>query len=371
MIRILFLNRRFDYGGAERQLIELVKGLDKTRFEVSLATFYDGGGLRQEIEAVEGVKLISLRKKARWDLLSFLWQLWRVARRHDPQIIHGYLDVANILSLLVGRSLGATVVWGMRASYMDLSHYDWLLGLSFRLERLLARSADLIIVNSKAGHAHHVARGFPADKMVVIPNGIDTERFNLDAKAGAEVRAEWGIPEDTTLIGLVARLDPMKDHWTFLKAAALLCKERDDVRFVCVGGGPECYARELRQFAEDIGVSDKVLWTGSRVDMPAIYNALSITTSSSYGEGFPNTIGEAMACGVPCVVTDAGDSAWIVGDTGVVVPRRDPEALAGAWGACLRRDLGDMGRRARARVVEHFSLKQLVQQTEKAILATN
>ncbi|MHC5827541.1 MAG: glycosyltransferase, partial [Nostoc sp.] len=155
-----------------------------------------------------------------------------------------------------------------------------------------------------------------------------TERFQPNPEAGLQVRTEWRISKDTILIGLVGRLDPMKDHPTFLKAVALLCKEREDIRFVCVGMGSHEYAQELYQLAEELEVAEKVIWAGGRADMPDIYNALDINcSSSSYGEGFSNVIGEAMACGVPCVVTDVGDSAWIIGDTGIVVPPNNPEAL--------------------------------------------
>jgi glycosyltransferase involved in cell wall biosynthesis len=204
--------------------------------------------------------------------------------------------------------------------------------------------------------------------MVVISNGIDTERFQPDSEAGAKVRAEWGVSENTILIGLVGRLDPMKDHPTFLKAAALLSEERQDVRFVCVGVGEETYAKELYQLTNKLGILEQVIWAGGRSDMPKVYNALNIaSSSSSYGEGFANVIGEAMACGVPCVVTDVGDSAWIVGDTGIVVPPKNPEALAAGWNSLLNLAVTDqvaLAEKARKTIVENFSLRNLVQKTE-------
>nr|WP_277878921.1 MULTISPECIES: glycosyltransferase [unclassified Coleofasciculus] len=204
--------------------------------------------------------------------------------------------------------------------------------------------------------------------MLVIPNGIDTEHFKPSLETRAKVRTEWEISEDTILIGLVGRLDPMKDHPTFLRAAALLCKQRQDVRFVCVGTGSESYAQKLYQLAKKLDISEKVIWAGARADMPMVYNALDIaTSSSSYGEGFSNAIGEAMACSVPCVVTDVGDSSWIVDDTGLVVLPQSSEALLAGWLTCLGRDRNAMGLKARSRIVEHFSVKQLVEQTEEAL----
>jgi glycosyltransferase involved in cell wall biosynthesis len=203
--------------------------------------------------------------------------------------------------------------------------------------------------------------------MVVIPNGIDTKRFCPDPEARQRIRAEWGVTESEKLIGLVGRLDPMKDHPTFLRAAALLMQEREDVHFVCVGDGPADYRRELHALGEELGLGQRLIWASARGDMPAVYNALDIATSSSYGEGFPNVVGEAMACGVPCVVTHVGDSARIVGETGVVVPPKDPEALAVGWKSSLARDGSEVALKARLRVEENFSVGRMVERTEKAI----
>src|SRR6266511_1095274 len=125
MIRLLFLIRALNTGGAQRQLTELVKGLDKTRFAVTVATFYDGGALRSEIDDLGGVNVLSLHKRDRWDLLPFLWRLICLVREVKPQIVHGYMDVANELGLLMARMVGARAVSGLRASNMDLSRYDW------------------------------------------------------------------------------------------------------------------------------------------------------------------------------------------------------------------------------------------------------
>ncbi len=204
--------------------------------------------------------------------------------------------------------------------------------------------------------------------MVVIPNGIDAERFCPDPEARSQIRSEWGIAEHEKLIGLVGRLDPMKDHPIFLEAAACLAKKRKETRFVCVGGGPEEYQASLQTLAESLGLGERLLWAGTRQDMPAVYNALDIlVSSSSYGEGVSNTIGEAMACGVPCVVTNIGDSAWVVRDMGEVIPPKDPSALSNAVEKLLdqRSHTPDQIRRS---IVERLSLETLIVNTERALL---
>lgn len=371
MISLFFLIRSLEYGGAERQLVELVKGLDKRCFAITVATFYDGGALRPELEEIDGVQVVSLHKKGRWSLAPFLWRLWQMAKKANPAIVHGYMGVANELCLLVGRLMGAKVVWGLRASDLDLAHYGWLSRVVFWLGARLSCFAELIIVNSNAGKNHYISKGYSGKRMMVIPNGIDTERFQPDKEVGQRVRDEWEITDGQTLIGSVGRLDPRKDHVSFLRAASLLVRERDDVRFVCVGSGPEKILRRLKLFAEELELVERLKWAGARYDMCAVYNALDIFTSSScWGEGFPNVIGEAMACGVPSVVTDAGDSAAIVGDAGIVVPSKDPEALCHGWKEILslsKEEREALGLVARERIRNEFSPRLLAERTAAAL----
>ncbi len=371
MIRVLFVNRRFERGGAERQLIALVRGLAERHVDVTIATFYPGGGLLPEIEAVPGVRLVCLGKKGRWDALPALRRLRQVALQTQPHIVHGYMGVANTASLLVGRLVGARVVWGVRASNMNLRHYDWLSRAVVGSETVLARFPDLVIVNSRAGRDYWAAHGYPRDKLRVIPNGIDTDRFRPDSDARMRLRAELGIAPDERLVGLIARLDPMKDHLTFLRAAALLAQERSDIRFFCAGQGSKGELRRLQAISERLGLGQRVIWGGTRADMPSVYSALDLATSSSaFGEGFSNAIAEAMACGIPCVVTDVGDSAWIVGDTGEVVRPQDPLALVAGWRAMLNRLDAAPGapcEAARARVVTQFGLDRFVDSTYAAL----
>ena len=360
--------RSLDYGGAQRQLVTLARALDKDRFDVTVISFYSGQPLEKELEH-SGVRFISLNKRGRWDVLGFLRRLIHQMRVIRPNVVHGYLDIPNLLAVFLKPLVQARVVWGIRASAIDLSQYDWLLRLAAKLERIFSRFADLIIVNSTAGLEHHLAGGFPPQKMVVIPNGIDTDVFPPDREAGARVRAEWRIAEDTKLIGTVGRLDPVKDLPTFLKAAAIVAGKRNDVRFACVGPGPASYVLKLQQLADDLGIADLLLWPGARADISAVYNALDLFCSSSFGESFPNAIAEAMACGVSCVVTDVGDSASVVGECGIVVSPRNAEALAAGLISSLETDRSEIGRNARARIEENFSVGQMVKLTEESIVS--
>ena len=369
-MNILFLTRSLNYGGCERQLTLLAKGLLKRGQKVVVATFYPGGALRNDLSRA-GVPTISLEKRSRWRAVGFVVRLIRYVHHVRPQVLHSYLGTANILSVVLKPLFpSAAIVWGVRASNMDLEQYGWVDRLMYRVESALSHFADLIIVNSHAGFDYAVANGFPRKKMVVIHNGIDVERFHPDPEAGNRMRKEWEIAQGEVLIGLVGRLDPMKGHETFLRAAALLVRKRSDIRFVCVGSGPFTYTRMLKDLSEQLGLHKRLIWLDSYDDMAIVYNALNIaTSSSSFGEGFSNVIGEAMACGVPCVVSDVGDSALIVGDTGVVVPPQNPEALAGGWSHLLNRleHQPDLGVQARAYIIQHFTLDRLVETTYTAL----
>jgi glycosyltransferase involved in cell wall biosynthesis len=183
------------------------------------------------------------------------------------------------------------------------------------------------------------------------------------------VRTEWKIGDGEVAIGLVARLDAMKDHRNFLRACAILAKRREDLRFVCVGGGASAYRAELDGFAVALGIANRLIWAGPRSDMPAVLSALDIASSSSLGEGFSNAIAESMACERPCVVTDVGDSARIVGEFGEVVPPRDPDAFASAMMRMLDRidENAEIGREARARIVNEFSVEHMVVRTNSVL----
>jgi glycosyltransferase involved in cell wall biosynthesis len=396
--KLIFLARSLDHGGAERQLTLLAGRLRALGYDVQVVVFYPGGALEAELHAAD-VPVYSLDKRGRWALKSFLGRMLRFFESQGSAIVHGYLPVPNLMTLLIKFWVPRTrAVFGVRASNLEPGREDRVSRWVFALEQRWARYADLIIVNSQAGREHHIRRGFPADKLRVIPNGIDTDRFQPNPEARAALRAQWAIPENTVVIGLVGRLDPMKDHRTFLRAAARFSRNHSEVRFVCIGGGEAGLRTQLRAYAHELCIDDKLLWLLPRDDMQMVYPAFDLLTSASaYGEGFSNAIGEAMACGVPCVVTDVGDSAWIVGDTGIVVPARSPELMMNAWQELLDRRQAEpvepaepaeaaevpegegseegevetkvetLAERARARIVENFGVDVLVSRTLAAL----
>jgi glycosyltransferase involved in cell wall biosynthesis len=364
MVRILFLIRALEIGGAERQLVELVKHMDHDRFDIHVVTFYDGGSLRPKLENIVNVRVSSLGKGGRWDLISFFGKFLHLLKTNRPQVIQSYLDVPNSFNVLGGKILGIKTCLGASASYVDFSRYDWTAALVYKTGAFLSHFSDKVISNSFAGQKYNVDHGYSAKKMIVIPNGNDTKTYHPDRSERKRMRSTWGIREDEKVVGIVGRIDPMKDHPTFLRAAALVASQIPNCRFVCIGRGPQPYRAEMMNLAVSLLDRSKVNWIDDceDKDMPAAFNALDLLVSSSYGEGLPVVLSEGMATGVPCVVTNVGDSAFAVGDTGKVVPPKEPGFLAEAIIEMLKMpedELAELGRKARQRVEELFSIEKM------------
>jgi len=372
MIRILFLLTSLNQGGAERQLVTLLQGLDRRRFRSIVVTYYQGGTWEETVSQMPGVDLHCLGLRNRFDLAGMIPALSRIIRKTRPDILYGILGDACTLALIHGRVLGKhKVIWGLRATNMDFSQYSLSSGWVYRLNAYLSKWVDRIIANSGTGSKYHVAQGYARDRIVVICNGIDTEYFRPQPEKGPDLRQTWGVGYETLLIGRVGRLDPMKDYPTFLKAAAILAGRRSDVHFVIAGSGSDQMLNDLKALSGSLGLDECVLWLGPSEDLPAIYSACAFTSSSSFGEGFPNVVAESLACEVPCVATDVGHSARVVGPGGIIVPAKNPAALAKAWEQILslsqekRRQMGQQGRK---HIVKNFSTQQMVHATEKIFL---
>ncbi len=366
MDEVVLLARKLDAGGTERQMVTLALGLAARGVKVHVMVFYGGGALEPELIS-SPVQLHVLGKSGRWDVAGFFLRLISRLRRIRPRVIYSFLDVPNILALMTRPWVGRPrLIWSVRSAGMQMSYYDWLARFVPALEARLSARADCIVANSRAGLQWAVGRGFPADKMQVIENGIDTGYFRPVTHADPQERLLRDLPEGRLRIGLVGRLDAMKDHPNFLKAGGRLLQRGVDVQLVCVGGGPADYRQMLEALADEMGLSGRVSWLGARKDMPSVYAALDLVCLSSMAEGFPNVVGEAMACGVPCVVTDVGDAAHIVGDCGVVVPPQSPDDLAHGLQAMRDRlaQEPDLKYRARQRIVSLFSVRNMVDRTQ-------
>lgn len=365
-MRVMLLIPDLTQGGAERQAVTLANGLAERGHEVSLALFRKKGAFLDLVG--ESVTVHGLAKGGQADVVGFLVRLRSLVRRERPDVIYSFLGVPNLSALALRASgVGVPVVWGIRASDVDLSKYGWMSRACHAMERRLAPFADRIIINSEAGRRHVAAQGYPAHSMMVVGNGIDVDAFRPNRESGRPLRREWGIPDSTVLVGVVGRLAPMKGHDMLIRAAAIALRSASNLRFVCAGEGG--FRESLESMAGESGVSGHMVWAGSRSDMPAVYNALDLLCLPSVSEGFPNVLGEAMACGVPCVTTDVGDAARIVGDTGLVVPSGDVDALGAALVKMADAVTRGNAPETRQRVVANFSVDVMVRKTEEILTA--
>jgi glycosyltransferase involved in cell wall biosynthesis len=271
--------------------------------------------------------------------------------------------LGGLAAWIARRDIG--IAWNVRASRLDAASVRrrtiWMVRACTWMSRWLP---DRVVCCGEVVRRVHRDLGYPEAKLEVIPNGIQTELFRPDPVTRASVRRELDVGEHDVLIGMAARFDPMKDHRTFIEAAGLLIAERPQARFVLCGENVEPGNGIITNWARNAMVEGRCHLLGRRDDMPRITASLDVASlSSAVNEGWPNVIGEAMACGVPCAVTDVGESRQIVGETGRVVPIRDPSALAAAWRDLI--DLGSsgreaLGRAARRRIEQHYGLAMTV-----------
>jgi glycosyltransferase involved in cell wall biosynthesis len=363
-------------GGAEMMLYKLLAETDRTRFEPVVVSLMGGGALHERIEAL-GIEVYTVGVRPVLPTPLDLWRLVRLTRRLRPNLIVGWMYhscLAVQLASFFSPRL-ATVLWSIHYSTSSLAEEKWLTALVIKACAFLSRLPGKIIFVSRDGQSKHRRLGFRTENSCVIPNGIDANTFAPSPEARESVRSELGLTGETIVIGMVSRYHPMKDHANFLRAAALVSKMHPETHFLLVGRGVDGDNHELRRLIDELGLVHQTHLLGERHDIPRVTAALDIFSLSSYCESFPTVIGEAMACAVPCVVTDVGDVSWIVGDTGRVVPTCDPCALAEAWAEMI--NLGEegraaLGRAALSRVRELFPVKAVVHSYEalyEAVLA--
>ncbi len=362
-LRLAHVATGLGVGGAEMTLLNLLTRLDRRRFECEVFSLSAEAPLAERIRALGvPVHLLDMKPGAP-DPRGYL-RLVAHLRRFRPALVQTWMYHADFLGGLAAPLAGRPpVVWGVHLTVGEMSGLKPATRLIIRLNaRLSRRLPRAIVCCAEAARRTHAAIGYAAARMTVIPNGIDLGRFRPDPAARARLRAELGLPAETLLIGMAARFDPHKDHRNFLRAAALLRRRRPEVRFVLWGRDVAPDNPGLAAWVREEGLEGVVHLLGLRADAPSLTAALDLATLSSWGEAFPLVLGEAMACGVPCVSTDVGDAALLLGETGRVVPPRHPQALAEAWEALLALPPSArqaLGRAARQRVEDHYSLEKM------------
>jgi len=377
-IKVVHIINSFGHGGgAEAMLYRLLTRTDRERFESMLVSLRDPElSLAEKVEAL-GIPVRGIGMRPGVPDPRGVVRLARLLHRERPGVIQTWMYHSNLIGGIVARlSVPAPVVWGIHhvdsLEYIKTEHDAraekrttlWTAAVGARLShRLPAR----IVCCSESARRQHEQRGYATEKLMVIPNGFDTGTFRPDPTARFEVRCELGIGPDTLLVGRVARYATQKDPLNFFRAVAILKDRCPGVHFVLCGIQMDEANAELVSLVEAYGLRGRCHLLGLRCDMPRLTASLDLAVQSSITEAFPLVLGEALACGVPCVATDVGDSAAIIGESGRIVPPRDPEALAAACRELLELSpeaRARMGQSGRLRIQERYELVSVTRRYE-------
>ena len=368
-MKILYIISGLSTGGAEMMLYKLLSVTDRSIFEPTVISLTDYGSLGNNIKNLN-ISVYKMEMNAGFPNPFKVWRFIRLIRKINPNLIQGWMYHGNLAALLAKWILPNRVflIWNIRHTPDDLKKEKRLTALAIRLGAKFSSHPDRIIYNSNVSEQKHELLGYNNKNESIIPNGFNHEQFTPLDNAKLKLRYSLDLKKDTVLIGLVARYHIMKDHVTFLHSAGKLNKTYPEIHFVLVGQGVDKNNHLLIKLIEDLKITENVHLLGKRMDVDEITAGLDIAcSSSSWGESFSNAIGEAMACGIPCIVTDVGDSAWIVGKTGIVVRPGDRNAFTEAMIALIKmgsKERLKLGKLARNRIIKYFSLNTVVNQYE-------
>ncbi|MCT7968521.1 glycosyltransferase [Laspinema sp. D1] len=379
-IKIVHVTTDLAAHGAQMVLYRLLSRLNRDCYESVVISLMEGGQLLEEIESL-GVSVYTIGIKNGIPTPAQTYLLIKTLSQLEADLIQGWMYhgnlAAQVSNFFVSRNI--PVVLNIHNCLYSLEYEKKMTGYVIQLSAFLSRWATAIIFVSEISKHQHEQLGYLPPNTIVIPNGIDTCQFVPSQKARSAIRTELGLSNHSLLIGLIARFHPMKDHETFLKAASLLLEQIPglDIHFVLAGKGVNWENTYLSKSITQLNLTKRTHLLGERNDIPSLNAALDIASLSSYSEAFPNVIAEAMCCGIPCVATDVGDSAYLINQTGYLVPPRNPLALANAWKEVI--DLGQEGRialgnLARDRIIHKFSLDHFIVQYDtfyQTILSKN
>ena len=369
MTKILYITTGLSTGGAEMMLYNLLAKFDRRKFDPIVISLMDKGRFGEAIEKLN-IPVYTLGMNAGIPTIQTTKKLLQTINKIQPDLIQGWMYHGNIAAQFVSfiSRQKLPVLWSIHHSLHSLSSEKFLTQALIKLGGLTAKCVKQVAFVSEKSKLQHEKLGYPEHNSCIIPNGFDTSLFQPSTQIKEQFRQELGLPSDAFLIGSIARYHPMKDHANLLQAAKILLSNYPEAYFILVGTDVDQENATLTNLITELDISDRVYLLGERRDIPQITPALDILTSSSaFGEAFPLVLGEAMACAISCVATDLGDSAWIIGDTGKIVPIKNPEALATAWQELI--SLGKEGRKtrgeaARNRIINYFSLDSVVAQYE-------
>ena len=355
--RILFVTTGLGVGGAERALERLLPGLQAQGLKVAVVSLREPQQVGQDLRAL-GIEVFELGMAPSRPSISGLWRLWRVVSGFKPDVIQGWMYHGNLAAHLARLAAPhAQLVLGIHQTLARLELESRATRMVIRLDAWLSRFAAKVLYVAQAAVADHERAGY-APRAVVLPNAVDRERFRPDPAARGATRAMLGLQEGDLLVGMIGRFHPAKNHLAYLRAAAKVAEALPAARFLLAGLEVRLENPALAPLLAAPALQDKVFALGPRADVPALLAGCDLYVLSSIQEALPNVVMEAMACGVPCVVTDVGDAALMVGDTGWVSSSAEAAALTETMLFALsegRSALAERGRAARDRAERLFA----------------
>ena len=361
--RIVHIITCLSTGGTEMMLYKILTHTDLTKFDPIVISLDNSTDLGEQLVA-QNIPVHYLNMKRS---LGSSWHILRLAnllRQLKPDVIQGWMYHGNLAATLANRLLGDRypLAWSIRHSIHDLKQESFTTRHIIQWCSRLSKKPSHIIYNAYASAQQHEAIGYMTARTHVIPNGFDTELFCPNPYNREYIRQQLGIPHDALVIGMIARYHPIKNHDLFLAAASFMHRHYPNVHFILAGRDINSDNQKLVQQCSQYGLNSRLHLLGERKDIPAILNAMDIFSLTSENEAFPNVIGEAMACGIPCITTDVGDIARVIGNTGQVIKNPTPSQLAFAWlewmdaGTIWRTELGQ---RAAERIQRYYSIHNI------------
>ena len=359
-ISVVFVITSLGTGGAQMMLYKLLTRIDREKFSPTVVTLIPGGMFSERIAELD-VPIYDLGMRQGMPNISSLMRLRKLLRQLQPKVIQGWMYHGNLMASL-GKFMSrgdATVFWSVHQSLASISAEKKVLAMLIRITARLSKSVKTVVFSAESGLKQHLAVGYHDKNVLAIRDNFDLDSFKVtDAKL--HLRQTLGLAEESVLVASVARYAPMKDHANLVSAAALLTTDFTNLHFVCVGPGVDSKNQKLTNQIAQLKLEERIHLLGERRDIQSILSEVDIfALSSAFSESFPNVLGEAMACHVPCVTTDVGDAYAIVGDVGIVVPPGDSIALAAGLRKLLEmssQQRADLGRQSRLHIEDQFNL---------------
>jgi glycosyltransferase involved in cell wall biosynthesis len=361
-MKILQVIIGLDVGGAEMMLKRLVEShCDASEFQHVVVSLTGVGEVGLQLRA-RGVRVLALEMRSLLDAPRILLRLFRLIRLERPDVVQTWMYHADLLGGLAARLAGnRNVIWGVRTTNVGSGNSRATTSVMRLCAAISAKIPRTIVCAAEAARLVHIDAGYDRSKMVVIANGFELTLLASEMATRVDARASLHLDISAAVVGIVGRFNDAKDHANFVRAAGLVADRHPQVRFLMVGRNVDIDNPELGSWIAATGHADRFLLLGERSDVKVCLAAMDIFCLSSRSEGFPNVLGEAMAMAIPCVTTDVGDAAMLVGDTGTVVAKESPAQLAGAISGMLalsenaRRTLGQ---KAQARIRTKFSMER-------------